>query len=217
MGEAVRGTPTVKERLKRKLLCRSVHAGVIGLGRHGLPVAVGIARAGFAVTGIDVDGRRVATINTGHVDDAGVLDSLLLSLVGARRLRATQSLMALEHLDVVTVCVPTPSSRRAGPDLSYVIAAAEAIRIHLHPGLLIAIESGVAPDIPTRVLMPILRRSGLQVGADFFLAQRLRHVVPGPWLGPAGAAATNVVGETVHCRELGALYYQLASHSVLAP
>src|SRR5581483_2826006 len=105
MDETQRATPTVKDRLTHKLCCRSVRAGVMGLGRHGLPVAVNIAKAGFAVTGIDVDGRRVATINAGCVGDAAVLDSLLLSLVCAHRLRATQSLMALEHLDVVTVCV----------------------------------------------------------------------------------------------------------------
>lgn len=207
MDEIERTIPLAKDWLKQKLRTRAVHAGVMGLGQHGLLVAVAIANAGFAVTGIDVDGQRVATINTGRVADTAVVDSVLSTLVDTRRLRATQSLMALEHLDVVTICVPTSYPSRAQTDLSCLIAAMEAIRIHLHQGLLIVIDSTMPPGIPTQVLLPILQRSGLQIGVDFFLAHRLRHVVPGPWLGPTGTAGASVMGITTHCHELAALYY----------
>jgi UDP-N-acetyl-D-glucosamine dehydrogenase len=207
-----------RDRLEHKLRNRSVHMGVLGLGWRGLPIAVSLAQAGFAVTGIDVDGHRVAAINAGCVADAAVPDDVLSLLVCSRQLRATQSLMTLECLDVVTVCVPTLFSRRAQPDLSCLIAAAEAIRIHLHPGLLIMIDTQVTPGVPADVLLPILHRSGLRVGADFFLASRLRHVVPGPWLDRSRAASTNVVGVTAYCRELAALYYQhTAPRHAVAP
>ncbi len=51
--------------LKKKIENRSANIGVIGLGYVGLPLAMEFVRAGFKVTGIDVDDEKVDMINAG--------------------------------------------------------------------------------------------------------------------------------------------------------
>ena len=51
--------------LLQRIKTRQATVAVIGLGYVGLPLAVAYAEAGFHVTGIDIDARRVDTLNSG--------------------------------------------------------------------------------------------------------------------------------------------------------
>lgn len=61
----------MQETLIAKFQQRQAHVAVIGLGYVGLPLAVNFAEAGYQVTGIDLDRRKVAAINSGesYVED----------------------------------------------------------------------------------------------------------------------------------------------------
>ncbi|PYJ65126.1 MAG: UDP-N-acetyl-D-glucosamine dehydrogenase, partial [Verrucomicrobia bacterium] len=116
--------------LKKKIRDRSAKVGVVGLGYVGLPLAVEMARKGYQVTGIDLMREKVDAVNSGMSYVLDVPSETLLSFVSANKIRATQSLAAVEKLDTLNICVPTPLRKNKDPDLSYVIAAVEAIRNH---------------------------------------------------------------------------------------
>src|SRR5437867_3247723 len=98
---------TAKE-LAKKIHDRTARVGVIGLGYVGLPLGVEMAKQGFQFTGIDIDREKVDSVNAGISHILDVPNETLLSLVAQRRIKATQSLAAVENLDTVSVCVPTP-------------------------------------------------------------------------------------------------------------
>jgi UDP-N-acetyl-D-glucosamine dehydrogenase len=167
------------EELRGSIRDRSARIGVVGCGYVGLPLAQAYARAGFRVTGIDNDARRVATMNTGesHILDVPTED--LRASVEAGRFQATTDYTCVRELDVVFISVPTPFDRAKQPDLSFIHAAANGIAPHLRAGQLIVLESTTFPGTTDEVLRPILETSGLRAGQDFFLAFSPERIDPG--------------------------------------
>ena len=172
MGDA---TTLLLERLNN----RSATVGVIGLGYVGLPLLVEFAKAGFSAFGFDVDGARVERIGRGESDIPDVATEELAAVVDAGRLVATSDFQKLAEVDTVNICVPTPLRKTKDPDLSFVAAATESVSAHLHPGQLIILESTTYPGTTEEVVQPLLERSGLKVGQDFFLAFSPERVDPG--------------------------------------
>jgi UDP-N-acetyl-D-glucosamine dehydrogenase len=129
-------------------------------------------------------------------------------LVSEARLRATQALATVEELDAVSICVPTPLRKTKEPDLSYVIAAVEALRNHLRPGQLIVVQSTTYPGTTRELVLPILEESGLQVGEDFFLAYSPERVDPGNLTYNSRNIPKVISGITPRCTELTALLYR---------
>ena len=165
--------------LLERLNNRSATVGVIGLGYVGLPLLVEFAKAGFSAFGFDVDGARVERIGRGESDIPDVATEELAAVVDAGRLVATSDFQKLAEVDTVNICVPTPLRKTKDPDLSFVAAATESVRAHLHPGQLIILESTTYPGTTEEVVQPLLERSGLKVGQDFFLAFSPERVDPG--------------------------------------
>ena len=137
--------------LERKLRERTARVGVLGLGYAGLPMAVEIARAGFAVTGIDVNRERVDAVNGGRSPVSDVEGETIRELVDAERLRATTDPDALRELDAVIICVPTPLKDDKQPDLTYVEAATRDIAARLHSGMLVVLHSTWSPGTTREV------------------------------------------------------------------
>jgi UDP-N-acetyl-D-glucosamine dehydrogenase len=158
---------------------RRSRAGVVGLGYVGLPLAVELARAGFHTVGIDLDANKVNAVNAGrsYIDDVPTAEIAALRSVG--RLSATTTFDAVADLDTINICVPTPLGKAKDPDLSFVVAAAEEVAKRLHPGMLIVLESTTYPGTTDELVLPILERTGLKVGRDFFLAFSPERVDPG--------------------------------------
>jgi UDP-N-acetyl-D-glucosamine dehydrogenase len=194
--------------LERKIRDRSARPGVIGLGYVGLPLAVEMARQGFRVTGIDIDGGRVESINAGRSHILDVSDVSLTAAVTNGTIRATQSFAAVKCLDTISICVPTPLRKTKDPDLSYIIAAAEAIHNHLTPGKLIILESTTYPGTTREIVLPILEKSGLKVGKDFFLAFSPERVDPGNRTFTTRNIPKVIGGMTPRCTEIASLLYQ---------
>ena len=200
--------PQMARELKDKIRQRSAKVGVVGLGYVGLPLAVEMAHTGFQVTGIDLVKEKVDAVNSGVSYVLDIASELLRSVVGINRMRATQSLAAVEGLDTVNICVPTPLRKNKDPDLSYVIAAVEAIRIHIRPGQLIILESTTYPGTTREVVLPILEESGLKVGEDFFLAYSPERVDPANPTYTTRNIPKVVGGITPQCTEIASLLYE---------
>src|SRR5215470_7947507 len=107
--------------LKDKIRNRQARIGIIGLGYVGLPLAVEFAKAGFAVTGFDVDAGKVSSINKGHSYIGDVTSADVAAAVKAGKLAATDDMSKLHDMDAIDICVPTPLRKTRDPDLSYVI------------------------------------------------------------------------------------------------
>ena len=104
--------------LKTKIKQKEAQIGVIGLGYVGLPLAVEFAKAGFSVTGIEIDESKVAGINAGENYIPDIPDDTLQTLVKSSNLRATEDMDVIADLDAVTICVPTPLSKVGDPEIS---------------------------------------------------------------------------------------------------
>src|SRR5918993_3372936 len=201
--------------LLESIRARRARAGVIGLGYVGLPLAVEFGRAGYTTTGIDLDASKTRTINEGgsYIDD--VPGEAIAALRTAGRLSATTDFDVLKELDTVNICVPTPLRKTKDPDLSYIVAATEEIAARLHPGMLIILESTTYPGTTDELVLPILERSGLRGGQDFFLAFSPERIDPAnPTFGTHNVPKV-VGGLTDDCRTLASALYESAIAAVV--
>ncbi|MHB8107506.1 MAG: nucleotide sugar dehydrogenase [Candidatus Cryosericum sp.] len=153
--------------------------GVIGLGYVGLPLAVGFAEAGMVVQGVEQNVEKVARVNAGdsYIDD--VTPVRLQAVVKSGVLKASTEFSALKDCDAVIVCVPTPLTINKAPDVSYIENVSRALVLYLHKGELVVLESTTYPGTTDEVMLPILESSGLNAGADFYLAFSPERVDPG--------------------------------------
>src|SRR6202163_2176146 len=156
--------------LKQRIITRSAHVGVIGIGFIGLPLAVEQAKAGFQVVGVDHDHIRVAQLNNGLNYLRDVIDADLAAAVASGKLSATTDFDAIRDLDVIVICVPTPVTSNKDPDTTFIRKISELIAKQLRPGTLITLESTTYPGLTEDVLRPIFDASGLRAGEEYFLA-----------------------------------------------
>jgi UDP-N-acetyl-D-glucosamine dehydrogenase len=171
--------PTTFSSLHDRIRNRSARVGVIGLGYVGLPLAVEFARAGFTVTGLDVDASKIAQINAGLSYIPDVPSEDLAAQVRAGRLSATTDMSQLGAMDAIDICVPTPLRKTKDPDLSYIVRAVEGVVATLKRGQLVILESTTYPGTTDEVVQPMLEAKGLTADVDFFLAFSPERVDPG--------------------------------------
>jgi UDP-N-acetyl-D-glucosamine dehydrogenase len=193
--------------LKSKIENRLAHVAIIGLGYVGLPLAVEFGQAGFSVLGIDVDEAKVAQLNQGESYIKDVSSQKLAKLVEERRFHSSVSYEALAQADIVIICVPTPLGKTKEPDISYIIAAAEAVKAHLHSCQLIILESTTYPGTTDEVLLPVFEETGMKVDQDFFLAFSPERVDPGNSKFHTGNIPKVVGGVTPLSTEMAATAY----------
>ncbi|MBV8331905.1 MAG: nucleotide sugar dehydrogenase [Candidatus Eremiobacteraeota bacterium] len=194
--------------LKKKILDRSAVIGVAGIGYVGLPLAVEKAKVGFTVIGYDRNPIRVDEVNQGLNYIKDVNDRELAQVVDSGRLSATTDFGSIGRCDVVIICVPTPLTPNLDPDISYIRAVAELVAQQLRPGQLVCLESTTYPGTTNEVLLPIMERTGLRVGEDFFLCFSPERVDPGNARYTTKNTNKVVGGVTPACLEAGVTLYE---------
>jgi UDP-N-acetyl-D-glucosamine dehydrogenase len=170
---------SVYEGLLERLERRTATIGIVGLGYVGLPLALACAEAGYRVLGFDINAARNASINAAEQVISYIDRSRIAKAIEKDRLEATDDFSRMGEADAILVCVPTPLTRNREPDLSYVVATAEAIAKTLRPGQLVALESTTWPGTTREVMQPILEAAGGKVGEDTFLAFSPEREDPG--------------------------------------
>ena len=208
---ALAGEPgqSASRTLAERLASRQAHVAVMGLGYAGLPMAVELANAGFHVSGLDVDTRRVELINEGESPVSDVSGGAISALVRDGRLQASSQFEALRCADCVLICVPTPLTTDREPDLSCVWTATQTIAEYLHPGQLVILQSTCTPGTTRRVLLRSLEtQTPLSVGEDFFVAFAPERIDPGNRQFNVNNTPKLVGGVTPLCTELACLLYQ---------
>jgi UDP-N-acetyl-D-glucosamine dehydrogenase len=195
------------EELRDRIDTREAKIGVIGLGYVGLPLAVEFAKAGFTVTGFDVDGEKVRRIEAGesYIEDVRAKDVQEQKTAG--RLSATTDFGKLSAADVINICVPTPLTRTKDPDVSHMATAIEDIARRLRSGQLVVLGSTTYPGTTSELLIPMLEGSGLQIGTDFSVAFAPERIDPGNSKFTVQNVPKVVGGETPLCTELASKIY----------
>jgi len=188
--------------LQDKITNRTAHVAVIGLGYVGLPLATAFAKAGFRVVGVDVNQRKVDAIAAAQSYIPDVPNDDLASHVQSGRLTATSDYDALGDTDAIFICVPTPYDAQRAPDLAYIEAASYGIRPRIKPGQLIVLQSTTYPGTTEEIVQPILEKSGLKAGEDFYLAFSPERIDPGNKDWSAYNTPKVVGGITPECTQL---------------
>jgi UDP-N-acetyl-D-glucosamine dehydrogenase len=198
-----------------KINDRTATIGIVGLGYVGLPLAVVFAEAGFQVRGVDLNAARVAGVNRhdSYIED---VPSATLARLGDR-LTATTDAGILADCDAVSICVPTPLSKTGDPDVGYIISAADEVARHLHPDMLVVLESTTYPGTTTEIVLPRLLSNGndLRVGRDFFLCFSPERVDPGREDWTTQNTPKVIGGVTPRCLEAGRALYGAALETLV--
>ncbi|MEW6323757.1 MAG: nucleotide sugar dehydrogenase [Nitrospirota bacterium] len=203
------------EALRKKIESKQARVGVIGLGYVGLPLAVEFGKAGYAVVGVDIDAKKVKSLNAGQSYIQDVPSREVAALIKAGRLTATDDFHVLSSLDTITICVPTPLRKTKDPDISMIMEALQEIARHLHAGMLVVLESTTYPGTTEEVVRPELERQGLTVGKEIFLAFSPERVDPGNPTFHTKNTPKIIGGATPDCTELAVALYRTAIETVI--
>jgi UDP-N-acetyl-D-glucosamine dehydrogenase len=205
----------IKETLIKKLKEKEARVAVLGLGYVGLPLAVVFAEAGFNVTGIDLDARKVDLLNKGESYIPDVKTEAVAKLVKTGMFTATTDFSVLREMDAVSICVPTPLRQTGDPDMSFIISAADQLAKYMHKGMVVVLQSTTYPGTTREVLLPKLgMERGLKVGEDWFLAFSPERVDPGRDDWTTYNTPKVMGGITEACGEVATVWYEGAIQTV---
>ena len=200
---------SIKEDLIKKLKEKKARIAILGLGYVGLPLAVVFAEAGFHVTGIDPDSRKVDSLKNGISYIPDVKTGSIARLVQSDHLTATTDFSVLKDMDAVSICVPTPLRQTGDPDMSFIISAAEDLAKCMHKGMVVVLQSTTYPGTTRELLLPKLGAdNGLKVGEDWFLAFSPERVDPGRVDFMTKNTPKVIGGVTEACGEVATAWYE---------
>ena len=157
---------------------KKANIGIIGMGYVGIPLGLEFVKRGFSVTGFDKDKDRVNEINAGKQVMKHIPNGAMRNFVDDKG-SATTEFSLVSKMDCLIICVPTPLDEHEQPDMSYVKGASNDIANHLKKGQLVVLESTTYPGTTREVVKPILEKSKLRAGKDFFLAYSPEREDPG--------------------------------------
>ncbi len=199
--------------LRDKIAAKEARVGVIGLGYVGLPLAVTAAKAGFPVTGFDIDASKMARLDAGDSYIEAVEDADLAAITD--KFSWTTDFSGLSDCDVIVICVPTPLTRHREPDLSYVEQTAEVIARHITKDTLVALESTTWPGTTEEVLTPILAKSGLTPGTEIFVGFSPEREDPGNVTYRTKTIPKVVAGDGEEAGDLMEIFYDAVVETVI--
>ncbi|HQX01111.1 MAG TPA: nucleotide sugar dehydrogenase, partial [Anaerolineales bacterium] len=206
---------SIKEDLIKKLKDKKATIAILGLGYVGLPLAVVFGEAGFHVTGVDPDSRKVDLLKKGESYIPDVKSEDVAKLVKSGHFTATSDFAILKEMDAVSICVPTPLRQTGDPDMSFIISATEELGKYMHKGMVVVLESTTYPGTTREVLLPKLGvEHNLKVGEDWFLAFSPERVDPGREDYTTINTPKVVGGITEACGEVASAWYEGAIKTV---
>ncbi|MEW5950600.1 MAG: nucleotide sugar dehydrogenase [Elusimicrobiota bacterium] len=167
------------EELKKKIFERKVKVGIIGFGYVGMPLGVEFAENGIKVTAFEKDESKIKSVNKGSSYVIDIKNDKLAPLVKKGNIKATGDFSELKKNDAVIICVPTPLRKSKDPDVSYIVSSCKVLSENLKKGMLVILESTTYPGTTSELVKPILEKSGLKAGKDFWLAFSPERVDPG--------------------------------------
>lgn len=191
-----------------KIKSKKANIGVIGLGYVGLPLVIEFCKAGFYVSGFDVDLKKIDTLKQGksyikHISETSIQQCGSL-------FSPTADFSLLKQMDCILICVPTPLNKYREPDLSYVFDTTKTIAKYLRKEQLIILESTTYPGTTDEDMRTILEETGLKAGIDFYLAYSPEREDPNNENFSTQTIPKVVGGYTSKCLEVANVLYSQA-------
>ncbi len=206
---------STKENLIKKLKDKTAKVAILGLGYVGLPLAVVFGEAGFQVTGVDPDKRKINSLVEGKSYIPDVKTEIVAKLVKDGKFTATTDFSILKEMDAVSICVPTPLRKTGDPDMSFIISATEELAKYMHKGMVVVLESTTYPGTTRELLLPKLgMEHDLTIGKDWFLAFSPERVDPGREDWTTINTPKVLGGITEACGEVATAWYEGAIKTV---
>jgi UDP-N-acetyl-D-glucosamine dehydrogenase len=196
------------EDLENRIRNRQAEIAVVGQGYVGLPLALELARAGFSVTGIDVNPRKVEELNAGQSYIEDITSEEIQAQIDAGRFRATTQYSDISRVDCINICVPTPLRRTKDPDVSFIVAAVEEVRKRIRSGQLVVLGSTTYPGTTHELYRPMIEECGLRVGHDIALAFAPERIDPANRNFAFRSVPKVVGGETELCTRLATRMFE---------
>ena len=157
--------------LTKKIRDKNARIGIIGLGYVGLPLVIGFGRAGFRVTGLDIDESKVERLSRGQSYIKHIPGESIRELVDSGLLDASTDFSVVSQLDCMLICVPTPLDANREPNMDYIISTARSISPFLTKDQIVILESTTYPGTTRDLLVPELESATqLKANKDFFVA-----------------------------------------------
>ena len=203
------------DELEKKIKDKKAKIGIIGMGYVGIPLGLEFAGTGFSVTGFDKDSARVKEINSGKQVMKHIPAKSMKEFVKKNKGSSTNKFSEIRDMDCLIICVPTPLDEHEQPDMSYIESASKEIGKNLRKGQLIVLESTTYPGTTREIVKPILEKSKLEAGEDFFLAYSPEREDPGNKEFSVSAIPKVMGGLTDNCLRLTSnLYKNIVSETV---
>jgi UDP-N-acetyl-D-glucosamine dehydrogenase len=206
---------STKEDLIKKFKDKTAKIAILGLGYVGLPLAVVFGEAGYQVTGVDPDKRKIDSLAEGKSYIPDVKTEIVAKLLKDGKFTATAEFSVLKEMDAVSICVPTPLRKTGDPDMSFIISATEELAKYMHKGMVVVLESTTYPGTTRELLLPKLGMEyDLTVGEDWFLAFSPERVDPGREDWTTINTPKVLGGITEACGEVASAWYEGAIKTV---
>ena len=172
-------------------------------------------RAGFHVTGIDVDQEKVKKLNRGENYIQDIKDESVKNAVEMNQLSATSDFSVIQNLDAISICVPTPLNKQKNPDISFINHVMENIKGLIHHDMIVVLESTTYPGTTRELILPEMESKGLKVGHDFYLCFSPERIDPGNEKYKTANTPKILGGITPNCGEMGEFLYETIVEQVV--
>jgi UDP-N-acetyl-D-glucosamine dehydrogenase len=186
----------------------NMKTAIVGLGYVGLPLSLQFAKSGVPVIGLDIDTRKVDSLNQGKSFIKHISSEAVTEAVKTGTFSASTDFKRIREVDAIIICVPTPLNKNREPDISYILDTGRAIAPHLKPGTLVVLESTTYPGTTDEDLRAVLESgSALKAGTGFHLAFSPEREDPGNAQSQVENIPKVVGGYTPACLERAQALY----------
>ena len=199
---------------------------VIGMGYTGIPAAAMLANIeGFNVIGVQRRSKRsgwkIAYLNAGKCpiggDEPGLAE-LIEKVVRKGSFRVTDDISVCKKADVILIDVQTPVDENHVPQYNSLREVSKAVGKHIKKGVMIIIESTVAPGTTNYIIKPILETSSrMKAGEDFNLVYSYERVTVGRLLHNLIYMPRIIGGLTHECTQRAIEFYKNIIQAKLFP
>lgn len=204
-----------KQVLLDKIAAKTALVGIIGMGYVGLPIALRFSHVGIKALGLDIDQRKVDSLNEGQSYIEHIPSEVVAQQRDGGLFEASADFARLDECDAIIIAVPTPLTDKREPDLSYVQKTTETIAQHLRAGQMVSLESTTYPGTTREIMLAAFDKLGLEVGLDYFLVYSPEREDPGNQDFSIERIPKVVGGVTPACLAVGqALYGSIVANVV---
>ena len=204
------------ENLLSNIHRKKISISIIGLGYVGLPRALNFCEENILVHGIDLNKKKVNSLNKGTSYINHINSKRILNAVNSGYLKLSNNYSSVKTVDVIILSLPTPLNNDKEPDLSFIIKTISSIKKYLKKGQILILESTTYPGTTDEEIYPVLKELDFKVGEDFFLAYSPEREDPGNQIFSSKQVPKLLGGHTKECSEIGQKVYEITNENVIA-